>query len=100
MMLSKFTTAYSHQLRSFSTLIIGEQKGGKLNPATLSALTAGIQLNKPIDILLTGPLSTSLKDSVSTSLASPLTNSIVFSDQEFQTGKLQPYQIFSLQNSF
>jgi len=69
--------------RSFSTLLIAEQKNGKLNPMTLSALTACLELNKPIDILITGSGASSLKDSKH--LNSSLTNSLTILDHDLPT---------------
>lgn len=71
--------------RYFSTLILGEQKSGKLNPATLATLTAAQMINKPIDILLTGPGTNDLKSSASKLLNSPNTNSLLTCEESFNT---------------
>jgi len=76
-MLSRYTR------RFFSTLLIGEQKNGKLNPLTLSALTAAQQLNKPIDVLFAGNQASQIKDAAQEKMNSPLTQKLILMDHNF-----------------
>ena len=51
--IGSFSKVFSNQ-RFASTLIIGDHKGGKLDPITLSCITAGKQLGHEIHCLITG----------------------------------------------
>ena len=83
-MLSRLTRKH------FSTLLIGMQKDGKLNPATLCGLTAALQLNKDIDVLLTGPETKQMTENQEQMLPlhSNLTKKILFCEKEFKTADI------------
>ena len=82
--LNKSSFSYS-KLRMFSTLQIGEQNNGKIHVGTYSALTAALQLNKPIDILLTGSNLSEIRDTASKSLNSELTKNLYLNKCEYKT---------------
>lgn len=83
--INKLCYNFNRQARAFSTLVIGEHKAGKVSPVTLSAMTAALQLKKPIDILFAGQNANDLKETAMTQLGSELSQNLVLMDHDFKT---------------